>query len=631
MGEMRAQVAQGSAEPDTEFPAANREQWRELVANVLRRSGASLEGVGAPERLLASTTYDGITIDPLYDAATPDPGYPGIDPFTRGATPDGAVRGGWDVRQEHADPDATNAAAAIGADLAGGVTSIWLVAGEGGVGVEGIAQALGSVDLSRFPVVLDAGRQSEAAARVLLDIHAALGVNPGQVAGNLGFDPLSAAARCGDTGSLRSDLAATARLAAGYAARFSRLRTIVVDATPYHDAGGSEAQELGAAMAAGVAYLRALTEAGLDLSAAAAQLEFRFAASADQFLTMAKLRAARAMWSRVGQVCGLRGPDRAMRQHAVTSAAMMSCRDPYVNILRTTLACFAAGAGGADSVTVRPFDAAVGLPDASARRIARNIQALLVAEAGIARVIDPAGGSGFVESVTTDLRDAGWRILQKLEGDGGMPAALESSLLADMVNETWRQRRDNLARRRDPLTGVSEFPDIAERPPKRDPRRTPAAPPTAAGALPLRRYAQDFEALRDRCDAHLAATGARPRVFLATLGPLAAHTARASLAANLLAAGGLEAVLPGPLDSPAEAAEAFAGSGTPVACLCASDTGYAEHAAAAAAALRRAGAVRILLVGAPESAGAAGEVDTYLVECDAVAVLTDLSDALGVA
>ncbi len=375
-----------------------------------------------------------------------------------------------------------------------------------------------------------------------------------------------------------------------------------------------------------MAYLRALTGAGLDLPAALAQLEFRYAATADQFLTIAKLRAARRLWARVAQVCGA-GTDTdagAQRQHAVTSSAMMSARDPWVNMLRTTIACFSAVVGGADAVTVQPFDACLGRPDEFSRRVARNTQSVLRDEAHIGRVLDPAGGSWYVERLTEDLARAAWDWFTEIERAGGLAAALESGLVARKLDDTWQRRVRNIARRRDPITGVSEFPNISEQLPVRTPM-----PPAPGGGLPRHRYAEVFEARRDRADAHAATTGAPPTVFLATLGSVAAHTARATFAANLLAAGGI-ATSRGPVSSdPAAIAEAFKASGLTVACVCGTDKAYAELAGEVATALAAAGARSVWLAGKP---GAYDKVDHYLyLGCDAVEVIDSVLADLGVA
>ncbi|MER6468006.1 methylmalonyl-CoA mutase family protein [Streptomyces collinus] len=588
-----------------EFPDATHEQWQRLVEGVLRKSGKEVSGEAA-EDALSTTLEDGLRTRPLYTArdGAPDPGLPGFAPYLRGGRPEGNTAGGWDVRQRHA---ALTDGAVLG-DLENGVTSLWLVLGEGGIPVADLPRALDGVYLDLAPVVLDAGSDTEAAAAALLRLYEDKGVDPKAVRGNLGADPLGYQARTGTP----QDLAPAAALAARCAERYPGLRALTVDALPYHEAGGSAAQELGASLATGVAYLRELTGAGLTVEAACAQLEFRYAATADQFLTIAKLRAARRLWGRVAEVSGAPGAG-AQVQHVVTSPVMMARRDPWVNMLRTTVATLAAGVGGADSVTVLPFDHALGLPDAFARRIARNTSTILVEESHLARVIDPAGGSWYVERLTDELAHAAWEFFRSIERDGGQAAVLRSGRLRTDLATTWAERSKKLAKRREPITGVSEFPLLSEKPVEREP-----APEPPSGGLPRVRRDEAYEALRARSDAHLAATGARPRIFLATLGPAAAYTARSTFAANLFQAGGIEPVTGG----------AFEDSGATEAVLCSSDDLYAEQAAQAAESLRAAGARHVFLAGRP--AAYAG-VDSYVFAgCDAVDVLSATLDRMGV-
>jgi methylmalonyl-CoA mutase len=593
---------QAEPSPAAEFPAPTIEAWQKLVLGVLRQSGVAGEDTdpGAVADLLSTPTYDGFPLAPLYTAhdATGPTGLPGRAPHTRG----GAVTAGWDVRTVHTDPDPAATGLAARADVDGGATSLWLRA----VTAEQIRELLAGIPLDRTGIVLDAGPETEKAAAALLDAAGDHGIAPGALRGNLGADPIGGLAATGAGADLRT----AAALAARSAARHPGMRALTVDATTYHDAGGSDAEELGCALATGVAYLRVLTDHGLPLATALDQLEFRYAATADQFATIAKLRAARRVWSRVAEVAGAARPP-AQRQHAVTSAAMMTARDPWSNLLRTTLACFGAGVGGADAVTVRPFDTALGLPDDLARRVARNTQAILLDEAHLARVADPAGGSWYVESRTEALARAAWDWFTTVERAGGIVPALRSGLVADRLAATWEHRSRRLAHRQDPITGVSEFPDVDEHVPARPP--APAHPP---GGLPRRRYAHVFEALRDRADA----APERPVVHLVTLGPVAAHTARVTFAANLFAAGGIRTVTRGPGDAvPAGA----------VVCLCASDRIYAEQAERVAAALRTAGAAKVWLAGRPASYAG---VDAYLFAgCDAVQVLETTLDDLGAA
>ncbi|MFJ4973846.1 methylmalonyl-CoA mutase family protein [Streptomyces coeruleorubidus] len=588
-----------------EFPDVPHEQWQRLVAGVLRKSGKEVEGAEA-EEALSTALEDGLRTRPLYTAhdTAPEPGLPGFAPFVRGGRAEGNTLGGWDVRQRHTVADG----GAVLADLENGVTSLWLAVGEGGIPVPELGRVLDGVHLDLAPVVLDAGRDFDAAARELLRLYEERGVARDAARGNLGADPLGQEARSGQEG----DVAPAVGLARQCAEGYPGLRALTVDALPYHEAGGSAAQELGCSLATGVAYLRHLTEAGLSVEQACAQLEFRYAATADQFLTIAKLRAARRLWARVAEVCGAPRAG-AQLQHVATSPVMMTRRDPWVNMLRTTIATLAAGAGGADSVTVLPFDHALGLPDAFARRIARNTSTILIEESHLARVIDPAGGSWYVERLTDELAHAGWEFFRRIERLGGQAAALRSGDLAQDLAETWQARRTKLAKRREPVTGVSEFPYLAEKPVVRE-----SAPEPPSGGLPRVRRDEEFEALRTRSDAHLAATGSRPRVFLAAIGPAAAHTARLTFASNLFQAGGIEPVTDG----------AFEDSGATEAVLCSSDALYEEQAEATARTLKAAGARHVFLAGRP---GQYAGVDAYVFAgCDAVAVLSATLDRMGV-
>ncbi|MGE7385662.1 methylmalonyl-CoA mutase small subunit [Streptomyces sp. NPDC004126] len=607
-----------------EFPDATHEQWQRLVEGVLRKSGKEVTGEAA-EAALSTKLEDGLITRPLYtarpDADGPDTGFPGFAPFVRGGTPEGGSASGWDVRQRIAGSDPVRVNEAALADLENGTTSLWLTVGRQGVPAGALGRALQDVYLDLAPVTLDAGAEYADAARALLALYAEREVAPEAARAALGIDPLGHEARTGEA----LDTAPAVEIAREAAASWPGVRALTVDALPYHEAGGSAAEELGLSLATGVAYLRALTGAGLAAEAAFGQLEFRYSATADQFLTIAKLRAARRLWARIAEACGT--PEAgAQRQHAVTSPVMMTRRDPWVNMLRTTVACMAAGVGGADSVTVLPFDSELGLPDAFARRIARNTSTVLLEESHLARVIDPAGGSYYVEQLTDELAHAAWEFFQTVERAGGLAAALRSGLVAERLAATWAARSKKLATRREPVTGVSEFPLLSEKPLVRE-----AAPAAPSGGLPRVRRDEAYEALRARSDAHLEATGGRPRIFLAALGPASAHTARATFASNLFQAGGIEPVHDPVSVDAANAAEAYAASGAAgVAVLCSSDALYEERAAAVAAALRGAGATTVFLAGKPGTC--ADAVDEYVFAgCDAVAVLSSVLDRMGVA
>jgi methylmalonyl-CoA mutase len=614
-------ASDSGADPVPEYAA-----WRKGVAGVLAK--ARRVDVGElpeePERLLDETTYDGLTVAPLYTRRDelPEQPLPGTFPFVRGRDATRDVHRGWFVSAQFAQRDAAAANREILAALENGISAIWLGVGERGVPVAELPTALNGLLFELAPLTLDAGGDvADAADQVfaVLDGYAAPARDGIRVC--LGAAPLTSRfADLPDTG-----LAEAVALAGRAAGRPETVRAITVDGTVFHDAGASDAQELGAAVAAGLAYLRALTES-VDIADALEQLEFRFAATDDQFATIAKLRAARRLWARVAQVCG--APDfGGAPQHAVTSAAMMSRRDPWVNMLRTTLAAFGAGIGGADTVTVLPFDSALppgelGVSKSFADRMARNTQLLLLEESHLGHVLDPGAGSWYVEDLTAALAAKAWEFLQEIEAAGGYLAALESGMLAERVAATKDARDADVAHRKTAVTGVNEFPNLAEQP----------LSEAARQAGRVARYGAAFEQLRDRSDAYLAEHGARPKALLVPLGSVAEHNVRVTFIANLLASGGIESINPGPLAVDGIAAAATE-AGAPIAVLCGSDTRYGSEAGAAVEQLRAAGVGTVLLAGSAKAVAdlaAAQRPDGFLAaRIDAVAALSGLLEKVG--
>lgn len=514
--------------------------WEAAAAGVLRKSRRL--GEDDPDSLvwdkLARTTLDGIAITPL---GTPRD----LEGLTTSGRP--TRTGAWDVRAHHPRGDAAAVNEDIRGDLAGGVTSVWVETTDGA----DLGTLLDGVHLDMAAVVLDA-TEPLAAARAFLSYAGARDLAPGTGLGVPATSP---------------DLVAAARLA-----RDASILAAVVDATRVHDRGASDVQELAWSLKAGADALRTLADAGFAVDESAGLLEFRYAATDEQFPTIAKLRAARRLWARVLDASGVAGGEQ--RQHAVTSRPMMTKYDPYVNMLRGTVAAFAAGVGGAEAVTVLPFDARLGRPEEFGRRIARNTSHLLISESHVAKVADPAGGAYAVERLTDELARAAWELFGRLD---------DGEALDPLIEETVARREEEVARRTRPITGVSEFPHAGETLPER-------APLGDEGAWgDVRPYAASFEALRDE--------PAAQRVFLATLGPVAQHTARATFATNLLAAGGIAVDVAGPTRDADELAAAY--SGQPVVCLAGADTTYAEWGRSAAERLRAAGARHVIIAGKP--------------------------------
>lgn len=655
------------------FSVPTHEQW---VADVEK----ALKGAPFDKRMLTKT-HEGITLRPIYTRqdwpAAGDPsGFPGATPYTRGGRASGNRIDDWDARGTYAYPDPAACNDVILRDLERGVKSVEVVfdaAAKAGLdgdaptaaelaGADGLMlyttddldRLLTGVYLDLAPIHLDAGAQFLPAAALLAALWQRRQVKPEAAKGAFDADPLAALAATGKLPvPIDAALAQMADLARYTAAHYPNVTAVGVDTSPYHDAGATETQDLAASMATAVAYLKAMTAAGLDIDTACRQILFTYSIPCDQFLGICKLRAARQMWARVAESCGASEPARAMRLHAVTAARMMSKRDPWVNILRTTVGCFAAAVGGADSITVRPFDAALGLSDELGRRIARNTHVVLAEESNIAKVIDGGGGSWYVESRTEEIAKAGWVEFQAIEQAGGMVAVLKDGSFAKKIAASYAQREGAIAKRRDPVTGVSEFPNILETPIVREVldlhaqtagerlavyRRdhagagdaaqalkkaaagalTEATVAAVAGgatlggiaaalasggeqieALPTHRYGERFEALRDASDAYLAKTGARPQIFSANLGSVAQHTGRATFTKNFFEAAGIQVPGNAGFADVESCVAAFKKSGARIAILCSSDAVYETLAVPTAQALKAAGCEYLFLAGAP--------------------------------
>src|SRR5581483_1958499 len=453
-----------------EFPRTTHAEWRALVE-------AALKGA-AFDRRLVSRTYDGLRIEPLYDHATNAKPVIGRAP--------GAP---WSVMQrvDHPDPAVANAEALH--DLENGATGLTLVfAGAISANGYGLEPSVETISRVLDGIVLDAGitidlnlsPQSREAARHFATVVEQRRLNPASIDFCASINPIGGLAAVGSSPLPWSKLSqGLASLLGDLAGRGFRGPFAVADGRVVHNAGGSEAQELAFAIASGVDYLRALEQGGVSLDAARRMIYFRISADADEFLTITKFRALRKLWARVEEACGLT-PQRAYVA-AETAWRMMTRRDPHVNMLRTTIAISAAGLGGADSITALPHTAPLGLPDRFARRVVRNTQLLLLEESNLAKVADPAAGAGAIEHLTEQLCATAWTLFQEIEAAGGTWAALEQGLVQRKVAAVRTEREKAVARRKDALTGTSDYPDLNEKPPTvLDVAPRPSIKPSAA-------------------------------------------------------------------------------------------------------------------------------------------------------
>ncbi len=602
------------------FPATTVADWRKAAEAALK--GASLE-------TLVSETADGVRIEPVYPPAE----------GPRATRPGGP----WRViaRLDHPNADEANAQALD--DLANGADGLQIVS-SGALGAYGFG--LRSFDSATLHQAFN-GVRFDAGANFELDLgadgpdqalrFAALiersGAKPGDCAVSFGLDPFAASARgpfSADRSAQASRCAETALTlrSKGFLGPF-----LVADARGVHAAGGTPAQELAFALAAAATLLRLLEQAGAPLREASGLIAFRLAADADELATLSKFRGLRIAWSRVEEACGLE--PRAARVQAESAWRMMTARDPYVNVMRGAAAAFSAGLGGADSFSVLPHTLAAGLPDSLARRLARNAQLILLRELNLGFVADPAAGAGAFEALTKALCGKAWRLFQEIEEMGGLPAALASGAFQRQVAASAATLVRDASRLKTLITGVSAHADLAEPTLELAAGAPERETLTLAedGLLPIR-LAEPFERLRDRSDAILRSAGARPKVYLAALGPESKHRRRVQFMRERLEIGGFETVTDGEAATPAEAVARLKASGAPLVCLCAADETYAEQAAAFARALHASGAHGVALAGRPgefEPAWRAAGVDQFIFAGgDAVAALQGLYDRIGV-
>ena len=677
-GAMTERLAEG-------FPPRGAQDW---VAEVERR-GAHAEG-------LRATTEDGLVLEPVYFGPAAGPvsrEWPGLAPFARGDRAAGALPYGWGIRQPLTDPDLDRSNRAALSDLERGVTEVLLTfdaptrrgedpdrapdAGRGGLplaSVDDLDLVLAGVLDDLAPVALDAGPGGLPAAALLVALWKRRGRDLSTIRGSLGVAPLSGWASTGALpGGPDRALADLAVLHGWAAAEAPSVQVARADELPFHEAGASDALGLGLALAELTAGLRAAHGEGVDLAAALRQTELQLALGPEVFGGVAKLRAARLLVSRLAELLGIE--DDAARPALVARQGRrgLTSTDPWVNLLRGTAATFAAAVGGARSFVLEPFDVEAGLPEELGRRMARNTQLILQEESHLFRVVDPAGGSGYVEARTDALAEAAWRELQAVEAEGGLTEALRSGWVRTRLAEQRATRQAAVDRGRRPLTGTTHFP-LAEEPPL---ERAPCPPPSqvaeaagarlaltrargarialpdagsgrvraaveaaAAGAtlgaiaatlgpsealepLPAVRLSEPFEALRRAVRA-----ASPPPVHLANIGPLARHTARATFVQNLVGVAGFTVRHGPPTTDPAEAAAAFTENGAHVAVICGSQDDYPEHAAAFARALKAAGARAIRIAGRTgelaEALAAAGVDGHYALGDDIRAHLSQL-------
>ncbi len=604
----------------SEFTAPDEAQWIALVEKTIK---------GKPfARVMQSKTRDGIIVDAL---GTRNSSRPSSQPVR--------AHGNWAIASPNWGRDATTVNRDILIDLERGASAIALTldsVGPMGVSPDQLSIALEGVYLDMVPLTLIQGEDFLAGVAAYDRLIEERGYSAGALSGSLGVDPIGTLARSGRLQiTANQAIEAGASIAARWAAEQPGIATFNADATVLSNAGATECQEVAGAISSAVAYLRAMEQAGLPLDVAAKQIQFTLSASANLWQTIAKFRAVRRLWAGVLAASGV--DEVPMKINAVSAVHAVTMKDPWVNILRGTAACFAAALGGADVITTLPHNLFFGASDDFSRRIARNIQIILMEESSLAKVSDPAAGSYSLEKLTGDMAEQSASLFAELEASGGVLAGLRSGTLAAFIADAAASRAKDVRQRKIGITGVSEFPNIHEKPFEKaagagadDRSARPPAGETVT-SLSMRRLAQEFEDLRFKSDAIVEKTGSRPQIALVNLGTVADFTARTTFAKNFFEAGGIETIGNAGSSTTDEAITLYKASGASIAVICGTDKQYTDMGVELAVALKGAGCARLYLAGKPGNVTdimAAGLDETIYMGCDVIEAIERAYSAL---
>lgn len=636
-----------------EFETQSYEQWRAAAEKSLK---------GAPfDKKLRTKTYEGLILDPVYTRERaeelPHVGtFPGLPPFVRGTRAAMHTQKPWDISQNFVYSNPKSLAEAIERDLESGLSVVGFSVDEAGrlgrdpdgvdpscVGNDGVSivdasdleAILKAADVPEHPVQIDSGSAGLAVAAMVVASCRKRSIDLSRLEGGILMDPLGVLARFGQlprsTNRLFEEMASLAQWAAQNA---PHMHTVGVSTHCYHNSGANGVEELGFALATGAQYLHELLKRGLAAETVCPRILFSFSVGGNFFMEVAKLRAARLLWSQVVQAFGGNEESQKMNLRVRTSEWNKTVYDPYVNILRGTTETFSAAIAGADCIQTGPFDEPIGEPDEFSLRIARNVQIILQEESNLHRVIDPVGGSWYVETLTDYLASSAWKLFQDVEGQGGMAKALESGFPSKIIGETAAAKTKDLSTRKEVVIGTNIYPNPHEKPIVKnvtdvktfasdrgnlavlrrqqfegEPRAdlveenfqnvmedlvslasrgatlgqlcksvTPENEEAVKIEAPLSvgRRAEMFEKMRRAALTHFESTGKRTTVFLANMGPIPKHKARADFSAGFFEVAGMEILTNSGFDTPEEAAEAAIESGADAAVVCSTDDSYPE-------------------------------------------------------
>jgi methylmalonyl-CoA mutase len=641
----------------SEFPPVSYDDWRKVV---------EIELKGAPfDKKMFTSTYEGIALRPIYrreDVAglSHVNSFPGFAPFVRGSTASGMVRKPWDVSQELAFASPTEFNHAARNSISRGLNALNIVldkatrdghdpdwaqpedVGLGGLSIATLAdldRALNGIDVEQTFLLIRSGASAMPFGALLVALARKRKKTLTGLRGCIEMDPLGVLSHEGKLAqSIEGAYDEMAAVTHWCAERAPHLQTICIHSRAWHESGASAVQELAFVLATAVEYLREMNERGVEVDVVASRTRFAITVGEQFFMEISKLRALRMLWARAVEALGGNADSQRLTLHVRTSQWNKTVYDPYNNLLRATVEAFAGVLGGCDSMQVGAFDEVRRQPDDFSRRLARNTQLVLQKECHLEHVLDPAGGSWFVEKLTADLANRAWALFQEVWKLGGMESALRAGFPQRAIAATAAEKLKAVARRRDSIIGVNQYANPKEKPLERPAvdakafhkrrvqqvvahrtsmeeaesevvlqklaqvveakgaaRFEACVDAVAAGAtigeitravrindslcqpivpVSITRAATAFEGLRDAMDRYAAGTGKPAEAFLCNLGPLREHKPRADFSRGFFAAGGYEVISPAGFETPADAATAFAGSGARLAVICSTDENY---------------------------------------------------------
>ena len=577
-----------------QFPPVSTEEWRAKVE-------LDLKGADFNKKLVWRTN-EGFNVQPMYraedikDLKTTD-SLPGEYPFVRGTK----TNNDWYIRQEIevCCPKAANEKATE--ILGKGVTSLGFKLKED-LDADGLKTLLAGIDLAKVEVNFDCcPNKALQLAKDLVEVVKAAGAAD-TFTGSIGFDPFRRLLKHGK--DFPKDIKALAAEIVKAVADVKNLRVLAVNTDKLCNAGAYIYQELGYALSWGNEWLSQLTDAGIDATEAAKRIKFNMGISTNYFMEIAKFRAARMLWAQIVKQyepkcdCACK-----MNVHATTSEFNQTIFDAYVNLLRSQTESMSAALAGVDSITVTPFDKQYKNPDEFSERLARNQQLLLKEESHLDKIVDPAGGSYYVETLTMSIANEAWKLFLATEEQGGFYAALKAGEVQKAVNESSDKRHTDVARRKESLLGTNQFPNFNEIANDKieceggkcccGHNNDAEAETDAVEALKNTRAASEFEALRLETER----SGKRPKVFMLTIGNLAMRLARSQFSANFFACAGYQIIDNLGFDTVEAGVEAAMEKQADVVVLCSSDDEYATLAPEAFKAL--AGRAEFVVAGAP--------------------------------